>query len=84
MIAESTTVVETTDTIGHSPWIDDRFRVEESRWGSWSSFDKMEEKLVTSLTKDLCIDATRFYLKGLQDGFSPDDKTHSGTVDGKL
>lgn len=84
MIAELAAVEEVTEKTEESPWIDDQFRVAESPWGSWCSFDRVENKLVTSLTKELCVDATRFYLKGLQEGFSPDDVRHSGSVDGKL
>lgn len=68
----------------NDPWIDGTFRVQENRWGTWSSFDKEENKLVMSLTKDMCIDATRFYMKGKQDGFSSEDPSYSGVVDGKL
>ena len=64
-------------------WIDDCFRVEESAWKTWKSFDKEGKGIVTSLQKDLCIHATRFILKGRQDGFS-DSTEYNGTVDGKL
>lgn len=67
-----------------SPWIDGMFRVQETQWGTWTSFDREENKLVFSLTKELCIDATRFYLKGKQERFSADDRSCSGFVDGKL
>lgn len=63
--------------------IDDAFYVEEKKWGTWDSFDKEGKCLVTSLTEEECIRATRFILKGRQEGF-PESQTHSGTVDGKL
>jgi hypothetical protein len=63
--------------------IDDCFYVEQKRYGLWDSTDKEGKGLITSLTEEQCISATRFYLKGLQEGF-PESKTHSGTVDGKL
>jgi len=50
-------------------WIDDCFRVEEKRWGTWTSYDKEEKELLTSLHKDGCINATRWYLKNKQEGF---------------
>jgi hypothetical protein len=63
--------------------IDDCFYVEQKKWGTWDSVDKQGKGLITSLTREHCIAATRFYLKGLQEGF-PEAKTHEGTVGGKL
>jgi hypothetical protein len=63
--------------------IDDCFYVEQSRWKTWSSYTKDGKKLITSLHEDGCIHATRFYLKGLQEGFA-DEKSYDGTVGGKL
>lgn len=63
--------------------IDDCFYVEQSRWKTWSSYTKDGKKLITSLHEDGCIHATRFYLKGLQEGFT-DEKSYDGTVGGKL
>jgi hypothetical protein len=63
--------------------IDDCFYVDEARWGVYHSFDKEGKRLITSLTEQTCINATRFYLKGLQEGFE-ETKSHQGTVDGKL
>lgn len=67
-----------------NPWIDNSFRVEKCRWGTWVSYGKDEEKLVTSLTEELCIAATRFYLKGRQEGFPDEGASYTGTVGGKL
>ena len=64
-------------------WIDDCFRVEEKRWGTWDSYDKEGKCIVTSLTKEHCVSATRFMLKGKQEGFE-DVKNYEGTVSGKL
>lgn len=64
--------------------IDDCFYVNHKKWGTWGSTDKEGKNLITSLSRESCIDATRFYLKGLQEGFSIPDKQHTGTVDGKL
>ncbi len=64
-------------------WIDDCFRVEEKRWGTWSSYDKDGKEIITSLTKEQCILATRFYLKGKQEGFE-ETETYDSVVGGKL
>ena len=63
--------------------IDECFYVEQKKYGLWSSTDKDGNGLVTSLTEESCVSATRFYLKGRQEGF-PETKTHEGTVGGKL
>jgi len=64
--------------------IDDCFYVQQQRWGTWVSEDSMGKQLVTSFTEDECIKATRFYLKGRQEGFSEPEVIHDGTVGGKL
>ena len=63
--------------------IDDCFYVEQKKYGLWDSTDIEGKGLVTSLTEEQCISATRFYLKGRQEGF-PETKTHEGVVGGKL
>ena len=63
--------------------IDEAFYVEEGFGKTWKSYDKDGNALVTSLTSEACISATRFYLKGKQEGFS-ESKTYSSKVDGKL
>jgi hypothetical protein len=50
-------------------WIDDCFRIEKSSWDTWKSFTKNEEIILTSLTKETCVDTTRFYLKRKQDNY---------------
>lgn len=64
--------------------IDEAFYIEESSWGTWKSFDKNEKPLVTSFGKEQCIEATRFYCKGLQEGFTDDLKSYNSIVGGKL
>ena len=64
---------------------DDAFYVEEKKYGLWYSYDKEGKGLITALTEEHCISGTRFYLKGLQEGW--DDANivkHEGTVGGKL
>jgi hypothetical protein len=63
--------------------IDDSFYVEQKSYGLWDSKDKDGNGLITSLTKESCISATRFYLKGRQEGWT-ESKTYSGEVGGKL
>jgi hypothetical protein len=63
--------------------IDDAFFIKQQKWGTWDSYDKDENPLITSLTEESCIAATRFYLKGKQEGFS-DSKHYEGEVGGKL
>lgn len=63
--------------------IDDSFYVEKKKWGTWQSYDKDGNGLITSLTEDQCISATRFYLKGKQEGFL-ESKVYDGEVGGKL
>lgn len=63
--------------------IDNCFYVAKQRWGTWNSYDKEDKAIITSLTRENCISATRFYLKMKQEGFE-DSKTYEGTVGGKL
>ena len=69
--------------IAEVDWIDDTFRVEQSRWKTWRSYAKDGKEIITSLQRDTCIAATRFYLKGCQEGWT-NTKTYEGTVGGKL
>ena len=69
----------------HTTLIDGAFTVDRHRWGTWVSLDADGVKLITSLTEEDCIAATRFYLKGLQEGWDDANTTkHEGTVGGKL
>ena len=63
--------------------IDDAFYVDEKKYGLWYSTDKEGNGLITSLTEESCISATRYFLKGRQEGFS-ESKTYDGQVGGKL
>lgn len=64
--------------------IDDCFYIQQKKYGLWYSTDLEENGLVTSLTEEQCVSATRFYLKGRQEGFPEPEKIHEGTVGGKL
>ena len=64
---------------------DDAFYVEQKKYGLWDSYDKEGKCIITSLTEENCVRATRFYLKGKQEGFDKTEtKTYDGTVGGKL
>ena len=65
-------------------WIDDCFRVEEKKWGTWTSYAKDGKELLTSLQKELCVSATRWYLKNRQEGFVENVVKYEGVVGGKL
>ena len=64
--------------------IDDCFYVTQKKYGLWDSKDLEGNGLVTSLTEEQCISATRFYLKGRQEGWPEPEKVHEGVVGGKL
>lgn len=65
--------------------IDDSFSCKQQKWGTWNSYDKDGNMLITSLTEDICIAATRFYLKQkFEKQIDDNARTYSGTVDGKL
>lgn len=60
--------------------IDDCFYVDSKKYGLWYSTDKEGNTLITSLTEESCISGTRFYLKGMQEGFSEPVKVYSSEV----
>lgn len=64
--------------------IDDCFYIEQKKYGLWDSTDLEGNGLVTSLTEEQCISATRYILKGRQEGFPELQSVHSGKVGGKL
>jgi hypothetical protein len=65
--------------------IDGCFYVEEKKWGTWDSYDQDGKCIITSLTEEECVRATRFFLKGRQEGFDNFvERTYTSTVDGKL
>lgn len=65
-------------------WIDDVFKVEKARWGTWKSIDKDGNGIITSLTQEECIKATRWYLKKKQEGWGDECSVHEGSVEYKL
>lgn len=72
--------------IAEHEWIDDCFRVWETRYGLWSTETKEGRKMLTGPTKDAVITMTRWHLKCEQDG-TLDQYTRvvgKAFVDGKL
>lgn len=65
-------------------WIDDVFKVEQARWGTWKSTDKEGNGIITSLTEEDCIRSTRWYLKKKQEGWDDEGSVHEGSVEYKL
>ena len=63
--------------------IDGAFTVRKQKWGTYVSYAEDGTELITSLTEETCIAATRFYLQGCQEGWD-DAPTHCGEVGGKL
>jgi len=49
---------------------DEAFYVYKKDYGLWYSVDKEDKGLVTALTEEACVRATRFYLKGLQENWN--------------
>lgn len=72
--------------IAEHEWIDDCFRVWETRFGLWSSETKEGRQMLTGLHKDNIIMMTRWHLKCEQEGW-PEGSVrivNSGVVGGKL
>ncbi len=63
--------------------IDDAFWIKRQKWGTFVSVGADDREIITSLTEEQCIFATRFYLQGCQEGWD-DAPTHCGEVGGKL
>ena len=72
--------------IAEYEWIDDCFRVWETRFGMWSSETKQGRKMLTGLDRENVIMMTRWHLKCEQEGW-PEGSVrvvNSGIVGGKL
>ena len=68
---------------------DETFTVRRQRWGTHVSYSLTDNQaLITSLTLESCVAATRFYLKGKQEGWDAfgiePSVAYEGTVGGKL
>jgi hypothetical protein len=66
--------------------IDDAFYVEEKKYGLWQSHYPDGKGIITSLTQEECVRATRWYLKAKQEGEFDKltEKTYDSFVGGKL
>ena len=67
--------------------IDDCFYVEEKRYGTFDSYDKDGKCIVTSLTEEECVRATRFMLKLRQESSNSkkvETTSYLGEVEYKL
>ena len=65
-------------------WIDECFRVEQKRFGTWTSYGKEGEGIITALSKENVINTTRWYLQAKQEGFTDPTIQYNGTIEGKL
>ena len=75
---------ETKLNADHTALVDGCFTVDKARWGTWRSYDTEGKALVTSLTEEACLEATRCYLKWRQEDFTDVGSGYTGHVDGKL
>ena len=65
--------------------IDESFYVDEKRYGLWDSYYPDGKPIITAGSEENCVRATRFYLKGLQEGWDADNsRSYDGVVGGKL
>lgn len=66
--------------------IDESFYLKKTKYDLWHSFDKDDKPLITAMTEEQCISGTRFYLKGLQEGWTQEENVvkYDGIVGGKL
>jgi len=72
--------------IAEHEWIDDCFRVWETRFGLWSTETKQGRKMLTGPTRESVVDMTRWHLKCEQDGTLDQHSwvVGDGFVSGKL
>ena len=75
---------EATLVAEHTALIDGVFTVDKARWGTFRSYNHEGKALVTSPTEEACINATRCYLKWLQEGYTAEENGYAGKVEGKL
>ena len=62
------------------------FRVEQKRFGTWTSYRKNGEALITGLTKEVVINGTKFHLEGVATNWANcrTSDPYDGVVGGKL
>ena len=65
--------------------IDEAFYIEKKRWGTWQSHYPDGKGIITSLTEEECVTATRWYLKlKFEKDIDENVKSYQGIVDYKL
>ena len=62
------------------------FRIEQRRFGTWTSFDKDGKALITGGTREAVLQGTAFHLEGVATNWAncTTSKQFDGTVGGKL
>jgi len=62
------------------------FRVEQKRFGTWTSYSKDGKALITGLTKETVVNGTGFHLEGVATNWANarTSKPFDGVVGGKL
>ena len=62
------------------------YRVEQKRFGTWTSYGKDGTPLITGLTKEVVVNGTGFHLEGVATNWANarSSKPFDGTVGGKL
>ena len=63
---------------------DDAFWVKRQRWGTFVSVGVDDREIITSLTEEQCVSATRWLLKCRQEGFPEESRSYDSVVGGKL
>ena len=81
---EQTTRIEWVTKPEDAVTYDDAFWVKKQRWGTFTSVGSNDINILTSLSLEQCVNATRWYLKSKQDGFTDDAPTYDSFVGGKL
>jgi hypothetical protein len=67
--------------------IDDAFYVEQKKYGLWDSYYPDGKGIITALTEEECVKATRFILQVRQEeanGKKVEASVHAGSMDYKL
>ena len=66
-------------TTEETTWHDDAFKVIKTRFGLYRSMTKDGREVITAPCEESCIMATRFHLKGEQEGFPEPQSTYKST-----
>ena len=82
---ETVTTAPVEETQEQYEWIDDAFRMEETRF-LWKSVLKDGKDFLFGIDREVVLNTSRWYLKSLQEGTINDNTrvVNSGVVGGKL